>query len=223
MATASPIPGFSGNMVACVGNSYDNPGSAANSTNPAMVNGIMFAQSMTRHAQRHRRLEPHGARPARSSFRQIRSTTTSEAVITIRRTGACCSQRCIRRIPACPIRSTGARPPRFRRRRAFRRKERSWATCTCRHRLSRWGGQLGICRWVGHHDQQRGLARHLCRDWLSQRSRSLRPQCILTQTRARHGSGGQRSRFFALPRSGDVGLRFHGRWLPTFGYYQISG
>ncbi len=40
--------GFSGNMVVCVGNSYENPGSDANSTNPQLVNGIMYARSATR-------------------------------------------------------------------------------------------------------------------------------------------------------------------------------
>jgi hypothetical protein len=40
--------GFSGNMVVCVGNSYENPGSDANSTNPTLVNGIMFSRSTTR-------------------------------------------------------------------------------------------------------------------------------------------------------------------------------
>ncbi len=40
--------GFSGNMVVCVGNSYENPGADANSTNPLMVNGIMYARSQTK-------------------------------------------------------------------------------------------------------------------------------------------------------------------------------
>ncbi len=40
--------GFSGNMVVCVGSSYENPGSDANSTNPQLVNGIMYSRSATK-------------------------------------------------------------------------------------------------------------------------------------------------------------------------------
>jgi prepilin-type N-terminal cleavage/methylation domain-containing protein len=40
--------GFSGNVVVCVGSGYENPGADANSTNPAMVNGVLFAQSTIR-------------------------------------------------------------------------------------------------------------------------------------------------------------------------------
>ena len=40
--------GFSGNMVVCVGSSYENPGGGFSSTDPTLVNGIMFARSHTK-------------------------------------------------------------------------------------------------------------------------------------------------------------------------------